>query len=196
MNLTDQFQAWIQAEINACVQGHDSRIERLDRRMEAMVTCLDVNNKKLESLCETAPCDIPHLASELKRRGQETADLKQELESQARKHDAQLGAITDLLDKATTTNALLEGTLRVMQRQIDALQKTSTDQFHEYLEEEFGGYLRKYGKECGLEDLLDANEIWDMVRDYAKDAMDEKIEAIEGDDEFAERVKDVLRDCL
>jgi len=26
--------------------------------------------------------------------------------------------------------------------------------------------------------------------------MDEKIEAIEGDDEFAERVKDVLRDCL
>jgi len=175
MNLADTLQSYLQSEINACVQGHNSRIERLDHRMEAMGTCLDVNNKKLESLCETVPYDIPHLASELKRRGQETASLKQELEFQARKHDAQLVAITDLLDKAMSTNALLEGTLRVMQKQIDALQKTSTDQFHEYLKVEFGGYLRQYVKECGLEDLMDSNEVWSMVREDVEDEISTRL---------------------
>jgi predicted nuclease with TOPRIM domain len=171
MNLTETIQVWLQKEINACVQGHDARISRLEN---------------------TAPQDIVHLASELKRRGQETAELKQMLETQSKRHDAQIGGITEMLEEVRLKNALLEGTLRVMKKQIDALQKTSTDQFHEYLKVEFNGYLRQYAKECGLEDLMDANEVWLMVKPYIKD----HIEEYTSDAQFQKDVRFALRNLV
>jgi len=70
------------------------------------------------------------------------------------------------IESLNSTNAQLEGTLRVMQKQIDKLEKTSTDQFDEYLRDAFDRHMRKYAKYHGLEDLMDPDELWDLVREY------------------------------
>lgn len=51
-----------------------------------------------------------------------------------------------------------------LHKRIERLERQTL--LHDYLTSEFGGYLRQYAKNCGLEDLLNADELYDMLKPY------------------------------
>ncbi len=125
MKLTDAFQNYLQGEINACVAGHDARIERLSQIVEdhrdfhgalhARVSKLD---NRIDSLCVHIDADLGEI-NKVDARCDVLMRICHEQE--------------EMLKATQGINAQLEGTLRVMQKQIDKLEKTSTDQFDKYL---------------------------------------------------------------
>lgn len=46
--LTDVLQHWLQGEINSCVAGHQSRIDHLEQRIEALAHVIDCQSRLIE----------------------------------------------------------------------------------------------------------------------------------------------------